>query len=91
MPRSVRSRRVHEDFVTKTIEIPAPVADLGEQVLVLNYRKRPPRWEEGVVKALKYENRWGEFSWHYEVWVIRGRARKPLRLYVDNEGIQKNW
>lgn len=49
------------------------VALPGEDVLVRNYRCRPPRWDHGTVSKAEYSSRSGVcgFDWAYEVWISR--------------------
>ena len=74
----------------KTIEIPAPIVGYNKRCRVLNYYKRPPRWETGVVIDLKYEAMHGpEYSWHYSVRPDRyEQERKGVpTLFVTDAGI----
>ena len=65
------------------MNIPNPIAKRGSRVLVRNYRKRPPVWEEGELIGLAYENQFGSFRWHYTVRLDRG-----VQLYMGVDGIR---
>lgn len=64
------------------ISITAPLAVVGQDVRVLNYRMRPGQWEQGIVMATKYRPAYkcrrydgSTFKvaehWTYEVWIER--------------------
>ena len=76
------------------MEIPDPVANHGEAVMVHNYRSKPKDgtklWERGTVKRLAYKNSFGGFDWHYGVLLDRRSASdNPIWLYVGDEGIRR--
>jgi hypothetical protein len=81
--------------MSPTITIPAPVAVVGERVLVLNYRCRPARWESGVVIEVEYWSRWSRDAWSWKYQVLLDRrstpprgGSNPITLYLTNDGIQ---
>lgn len=64
------------------ITITAPLAAVGDEVKVLNYRMRPATWEHGEVRAVTYRPAYEikrhdgsshtvRESWSYEVWITR--------------------
>ena len=60
--------------------IPLPKAVYGEIVNVLNYRCKPPRWEEGTVTMVQYVAQFsGEFSWSYQVAIDRPVVERAYR------------
>lgn len=75
------------------IRIPAPKARPGQTVQVLNYRCRPPRWDQGEVldfAGVEYRvDRDLAGSWTYTVLVpsLSGK-RESYRLSVDDDGIR---
>ena len=80
------------------MNIPDPIANFGDTVLVHNYRRKEKagsrirtRWmERGRVVGLRHENNFGFFSWKYDVLLDRkSRASHPIRLYVSDDGIEK--
>jgi hypothetical protein len=75
------------------MEIPDPKAKRGETVIVHNYRSKPKDgselWEEGVVRFLAYECRYGsDFYWTYEI-ALKRRSIKGniIFLYVGDDKI----
>lgn len=68
------------------MKIPNPKANYGDTVLVLNYRCNPPKWEQGELRTLAYKNGYGEFYWHYDVFINRG---KKFFLYVCDDKIKR--
>ena len=71
------------------MRIPSPKANWDDRVRVLNYRRRPERWESGKIVQLEYRNRFGTFSWSYEVLLYRESASgNTIRLYVGEDSIQ---
>jgi hypothetical protein len=70
------------------IRIPAPLADRGDHVEALNYRRRPAEWESALVTGLRYENNFGSFGWAYDVALFRFSGRNS-NLYVGDDGIRK--
>ena len=70
------------------ISIPAPIANQNDKVMVLNYRNN--KWEEGIVKHLRYQNMWGKYSWSYDIETFRrAKSGHPVKLYVGDEDIKK--
>lgn len=66
--------------------IPDPKAKNGDRVVVLNYRCRPPEWEEGECRSVQYKSGFGKFHWSYDVYINRG---KGFSLHVDDDGIRR--
>lgn len=65
------------------MRIPNPVARHNERVCVWNYRKKYGDWEFGYIECLRYENRFGDFAWTYDVVLDRrSPSGNPIRLYV---------
>lgn len=65
-----------------TLIIPAPVANPGGKISVLNYRRKPERWETGrlidalyrpAYVAVSYDGKSYQVQerWTYEVWIER--------------------
>ena len=72
------------------MKIPNPVAKHGEKVIVENYRATPGTWENGVVVNLGYENRYGKFSWSYDIKLEReSKKGNPIFLYVGDDKIRR--
>ena len=93
---STRARR-------STIRIPEPIARNGDAVDVLNYRKRPPAWEAGIVWRDPHyllsstEGRSAGY-WSYHVRTVRTVARPGswrdgtrynIDLYVGPDSIRR--
>lgn len=74
----------------KMINIPAPIANFGDLVMVYNYR-HDHGWEEGKVADLVYKNSFGgKFSWSYSVRTTRiAKSGYGVTLYVGDENIKK--
>jgi hypothetical protein len=78
------------------MNIPDPAVNYGDSVMVHNYRSKRKDglklWEEGVVRGLSYRNDLGEFSWYYEVMLVRrSNKNKVMWLYVGDDEIKKNY
>ena len=78
----------------ETMNIPYPIANRGDAVMVHNYRSRKKdgsrTMERGHVVGLMYSNKFGFFNWKYDVLLDRkSRAGHPIRLYVSDDGIEK--
>lgn len=72
------------------VTISAPVANLGDRVLVANYRAAGCPWESGTLERAEYRLRDGAPGvWHYSVWLNR-RAKNGNRMwrYVRDDGIK---
>jgi hypothetical protein len=65
--------------------IPAPVANVGDPVVVETVRGRKP----GFVVALRYENRGGEFAWTYDFVTDRPGRVGPIQRYLKGEELSK--
>lgn len=74
--------------VSTTIVIPAPIAQVGDEVLCLN-RCRPPKWEVGVVFDQAYYSRWpGMWRWSYTVRLKRrSRSGRHIDLHAPEAGL----
>lgn len=68
------------------MKIPNPKANYEDRVWVLNYRCKPPKWEEGELREASYSGSHGSWSWQYTVFINRG---KKFFLYVGDSGINK--
>lgn len=69
------------------MKITDPKAKYGDKVMVLNYRKNPPKWEEGEVRTVSYKDNFGNgFTWSYDIFIDRG---KKFFLYVGNSHIKR--
>ncbi len=69
------------------MKIQNPKVAYGEEVQVLNYRCKPPKWERGVCRAVAYEDNYGNnWNWKYTVFIDRG---KKFFLYVGDNSIEK--
>lgn len=73
----------------EVIVIDAPVADQGDVVDVLNYRRRPAVWEAGTVTDLKYEKMHGPFRWSYSVHVQTKDGKSGYHLFVGDDRIRR--
>jgi hypothetical protein len=74
------------------MEIQDPVANLGDTVMVHNYRCNRKDgskvFEKGVVKRLAYINSFGDFYWSYDVMLIRrSNKNNAIWLSVGDDGI----
>lgn len=67
-----------------------PIALIGDSVSVLNYRKRPAKWQFGIVRAVSFCQRFNRNSFHehYEVEVENGS--KKYKLTVGKNDIVKH-
>ena len=70
------------------MKIPDPKAKYGDRVAVLNYRFKPPRWDEGECRAVQYKCSFSgeKFSWQYDVYI---RIGKGYFVYVGDDGIRR--
>ncbi len=72
----------------KTLKLAAPIANVGDAVLALNYRKRPPEWEEGTIGKITYTSQTTSGSdWYitYDVFLDRLNCRgRYMWLYVSH-------
>jgi hypothetical protein len=80
------------------ITLPAPIANKGDSVLVLNYRVRPPEWEVGRVVDMEYSTMHAkDFKLTYTIGIDRpvivdgfGRRRGGgYRLYVGPDKVRR--
>lgn len=83
MSKKSRKAEPERDRLLGTMEIPYPVAWPEDRVLVLNYRCKPARWEEGTVHSFSFvpahtrtsRDGSGKYevahNWNFDVWVIR--------------------
>lgn len=68
------------------MNIPNPKAKYNERVMVLNYRYKPSKWEEGECRGVSYGSGFGEnFSWAYDVYIYKG---KGYYIYVGDKSIR---
>lgn len=72
------------------MNIPNPIANYGEHVLVLNYRCRPNVvWEEGIIQGLSFKNNSGDFWWSYDITLVRRNPKgNAIWLRCDTKGIK---
>ena len=82
------------DFLDSVLKISdlieKPIAIYGETVSVLNYRKKPKRWEEGVVREVSYSSLFEKFSWSYRVVLKRTTPKgKVISLCVGDNGLKR--
>lgn len=73
--------------MSDTLTIPAPVGYPGEECGVENYMCRPPRWERGEIRAVRFTPAYVlsvdgkpyhvECQWIYEVFVGRPLRERP--------------
>lgn len=68
------------------MKIKDPMARYGDSVMVLNYRCKPARWDEGECASASYSDTHGVWSWQYSVRINRG---KIFFLYVGDNGIKR--
>lgn len=70
------------------MKISNPKAKANDIVMALNYRFRPPKWEEAECGAAEYKlNDDGVTGrWFYTIYINRG---KRFFIYVGDEGIRK--
>lgn len=72
--------------MSDTITLAAPVAQYDDDVLVLNYRCRPPRWERGTVLGARAVQQWSRtWDWQY---TVRPEHYRGYDLVVGNERIR---
>lgn len=65
------------------------VAEVGDEVMVRNYRQRTPRWEPGEVTGC--ETSWSNGKPHNTYTVVLERhapSGMPIRLYVGDDAVQ---
>lgn len=78
------------------MKIPDSVADFGESVSVLNYRRKPAVWEDGTICGLGYTCPFGgAFKWSYRVRLARkssgkGRGGRPIFVHVGDDAIRSH-
>lgn len=69
------------------MKIPNPKAKSGDKVMVLNYRCKPPKWDEGEYRGAQYQDGFStKFYWQYDVYIGRG---KGFFLHVGDDKIRQ--
>jgi len=75
-----------------TITIPAPIANPGDKVEVINYRKKKidPVWETGQVVRVQYRNDTliGKWRWTYAVILDRKTCVGSICLGASDSSIR---
>lgn len=63
-------------------------AEVGDRVLVKNYRRRPPVWEIGKVEYVDASIDKKRIHVSYTVMLDRRTDNGPIRLYVGSDSIK---
>lgn len=70
----------------QTMEIPAPLAERGDIVSVVNYRRKSGYYDTGRVTSVAYKNDFGRWYWSYTVKI----DRKSYNLHLADCQIVEN-
>jgi len=74
----------------RMIRIPVPIATEGQSCLVLNYRKKPPVWEEALVDSAPVWRDGNFGGWSYTVRLDRRSViDRLIRVRVGDSSIRR--